>query len=217
MQNYDLTIETTEKLLASSPANPEVYKQYIASRKRDELPQDEINTLPADEQERVGWSVFHSDETGLFLFEYHVKGFLKEAARTVTGKLVTALVSKIDRFLFVVPRRLYMGNGAGIIQKPHGVEERPIRAMTMQGPRVSLKRSDYVDIGTKLSCRVTVLKDSEFRAAKNKELEPSDPFDMHDLLSSWLDYGQYMGLGEWRTGGYGRFTYTLRAQQGEAK
>jgi hypothetical protein len=30
-----------------------------------------------------------------------------------------------------------------------------------------------------------------------------------DVITECLDYGAMSGLGEWRTGGYGRFEYTL--------
>lgn len=194
MNEMTYTIKTTEELLASSPADSDVYKTYIASRK--EVPEDakdEISTLP--EREITGWSVFHSDETGLFMFDYHIRGFLKEAARNITGtkgdKGISALVSKIDRFVFVSPRRLYFKRNGKFITKPDGVRERPLRAMTMQGPRVSLKRSDTIATGVELSFTVAILP-------LCKEIT-------QEHIAAWLEYGKYCGLGEWRNGSFGRF------------
>ena len=217
MSEYHLKIVLTEPMLATSPANPEVYKEFIASRKKSEtdaeLPKDEIETLPAEKQELTGWSVFHRDDAGLFIFDYHIRGFLKEAATSVIGKDkekeneagvkgVSAVKSKIDRWLFVTPRRIYLhhaGNGA-ILSKPDEPLERPIRAMTMQGPRTSLKRSDTVAAGTWLEANILVLPLGE------RELNSK-------LIHQCLAYGQFMGLGEWRTGSYGRFNYTLNAME----
>ncbi|MDE1971361.1 MAG: hypothetical protein KGI50_07350, partial [Patescibacteria group bacterium] len=181
----------------------EVYKEYVLALKRDvavENGADESDTLPQtpEERERVGWSVFHSDENGLFMFDYKIRGFLKEAASSITGKNgLTAFKSKIDKWLFVKPRRLYFLDPKGNnILKPDGVEERPLRAMTAQGPRVSLKRSDYLNAGTQVDFTLVVLPLGQ------KELT-------EDLIRSWFEYGQFQGLGEWRNGSYGRFLFEL--------
>lgn len=208
----DVHIRFTEPLLASSAASPDVYKQYIAERKRQEIAHqrtraiaaattaeeieaataDELETLSSKERELSGWSVFHRDESGLFVFDYHARGHLKEAARAITGKGISAIGSKIDRWLFVRPRRIYLHRDGQTLGKPDGVMERPIRAMTMQGPRTSLKRSDFVAAGTEAEFSLLVLPLGE------KELTP-------ERIRAWLDYGQYMGWGEWRTGSHGRF------------
>lgn len=195
MNQAEYTIRTTEELLASSPADPEVYKTFIASQKPDkpEEATEEISTLP--EREITGWSVFHHDDKGLFVFNYHLKGFLKEAGRNITGTKgdtgITALISKIDRFVFVSPRRIYFQRGGKVLTGPEGTKERPLRAMTMQGPRVSLKRSDMLLPGVELTFTVDILP-------LGKEIK-------QDHIAKWLEYGRLCGLGEWRNGGYGTF------------
>lgn len=181
--------------------NPEIYKQFIASRIVDDKEKagEEVDTLPAGEQEKVGWSVFHSDENGLFLFDYKIRGFFKEAASAVTGKAgLAAFKSKIDKWLFVAPRKLYLRRSGSPITKPDSVLERPIRAMTAQGPRVSLKRSDLVIAGTEVKCNLILLSLGEREITEK-------------ILREWLDYGQFQGLGEWRNGSNGRFTFELHA------
>jgi hypothetical protein len=74
--------------------------------------------------------------------------------------------------------------------------ERPIRVMTMQGPRVSLKRSDLVNPPVRLSFTVTVLP-----LARREITE--------DVLRQWFDYGQFAGISEWKNGSYGRFDFKL--------
>lgn len=201
---YSLKITLTEPLLASSPADPDVYKKFIQGKidAENEKKGDEVETLPAGEQEKTGWSVFHEDENGLFMFDYQVRGFIKSAAEAVTGNKGTeglvAYKSKIDKWLFVTPRRIYYRapEGAHITEK-HGVLERPLRAMTMQGPRVSLKRSDLIKPGSYIEATINVLPlgDSSF---------------MKERLEDWFWYGQWQGLGEWRSGSYGRFQFELK-------
>lgn len=195
MNQAEYSIRTTEELLASSPCDPQVYKTFIASQaEKPEETQDEVETL--QRREITGWSVFHSDETGLFMFDYHVRGFLKEAARNITGTKgdtgITALVSKVDRFVFVSPRRLYFKRDGKILSKPDGTKERPLRALTMQGPRVSLKRSDMLNPGVEISFTVSILP------LGGKEIT-------QEHIAKWLEYGRLCGLGEWRNGGFGRF------------
>lgn len=212
MNQQEYSIRTTEELLGSSPCDPSVYATYIASRKLDENKQpdkagtaDELSTLP--EREVTGWSVFHEDERGLFLFDYHVRGFLKEAARNITGskgeKGISALVSKIDRFVFVSPRRLYLRRNGKVIKQPEGIRERPLKAMTMQGPRVSLKRSDTILPGAELTFTVSILP-------LGKEIT-------QEHVESWLQYGELCGLGEWRNASHGRFELIADGAKGKAK
>jgi hypothetical protein len=215
MKIYTLHVKLTEPMLASSPADPEVYKRFIIERKKkeienartlegettkplEELTADELETLSSGGREMSGWSVFHKDACGIFLFDYHVRGFMKAGAEAMMGKAgMSAYRSKIDKWLFVFPRRIYLRDAAGKnIPEAHGTLERPLRAMTMQGPRISLKRSDYVNEGTNFQCEVRVLDlgEKEFTVAR---------------LQEWVSYGQYSGFGEWRTGSYGRFEATL--------
>ena len=209
LTTYHVNMTFTENVLASSPADPEVYRTFIAKKEQElkdgkmvpsdkpveALAEEETSTLPAD-REQTGWSVFHQDETGLFLFDYHIRGFLKEAAGALTGKGLTAYRSKIDKWVFVNPRRIYFMRDGNPIKEKEVVCERPIRAMTMQGPRVSLKRSDSILSGATLACEVVILPLGAKEITK-------------EHLDLWFKYGQFSGLGEWRTGGNGRFTATV--------
>lgn len=202
MRTYEVEICFTEPMLASSPQDPAIYQRFIDGRKRADAEErgEEVKTLPAEDQEIGGSSVFHRDENGLFLFDYKLRGFMKEAAAAVTGKTgLTSYKSKIDKWVFVTPRRLYLSNGAGILKEPQGTEQRPIRGMTAQGPRVTLKKSERVDAGTHFKAELSVLPLGE------KEIDTT-------MIRAWLDYGSLCGLGEWRTGSYGRFTYELTAK-----
>lgn len=199
---YDVKIVFSEPLIASSPANKEVYKEFIQSRARKEAEatSDEAATLPAVEQEQLGWSVFHSDDSGLFLFDYKIKGFLKDSCEAVTGNKgesgLSAYKTKIDKWVFVWPRRIYLYRDGAVLKKPEGVYERPLRAMTMQGPRVTVKRSDQINVGCEAAFQIEVLP------LGHKEINEK-------RLQEWFEYGRYSGFGEHRSGGYGRFSFSM--------
>lgn len=189
---YEVRFELLEPLLGTVPKDPDVYRKYIAS-KADGMIDEETATVPAGDAEKSGWTGFHTDEDGLFLYNYAVLGFIKEAGNTLKEQVgIKALRSKIDQFVFVEPRRVRLA------ALPDGKLERPLRAMTMQGPRVTVVRSDYVAAGTRFAVAVRVLK--------NKEISG-------EVIRQLLEYGRYRGLGQFRNGGYGRFTFEMSEQR----
>ena len=70
--------------------------------------------------------------------------------------------------------------------------QRPLRAQTAQGERVSLANSDEAPAGSAITFDVECL----------------DP--AHEkIVKEWLDYGRLRGIGQWRNSGKGRFTYEV--------
>ena len=182
-REYKIQLET--EMLGTVAMDPEIYKSYIESKKpEDKSNEDESDTVMKIEEK--GWTGFHKDEQGLFIYEYMVKGFLKAAGNVLKDIMkIKALRSKIDDFVFIQPRRIYLGQN-----EPDGILERPIRVMTMQGPRVSLIRSDYVKAGTVITFQITMVPHKEIT---------------WEVLGGLLKHGELMGLGQFRNGGYGRF------------
>ena len=181
-KKFQLVLAT--EMLGTVPKDPAVYKSYIETKKPVNIEEDESATV--EHIEEKGWTGFHQDENGLFVYEYMIKGFLKNAGNVLKDQLkVKALKSKINNFLFISPRKIYLGK-----DKPDGVVERPLRAMTMQGPRVSLSRSDFVNGDTEIEFEITLLPHKELTWAVIDEL---------------FEYGKLCGLGQFRNGGYGRF------------
>jgi hypothetical protein len=198
MEKRSFQIELVTEMLGTVAMDPEVYKTYIESKK-PESNNSEEEYLTVEKIEEKGWTGFHKDEKGLFIYDYMVRGFLKAAGEVLSGTIkvekekkgivttekLKAVKSKIDKYVFVFPRRIYLGQ-----DKPDGVIERPLRAMTMQGPRVSLSRSDYVRAGIKLSFEIHLFPQKEIT---------------WDMINMFLGYGEYCGLGQFRNGSYGRF------------
>ena len=198
-----IEIILTEEMLGTKAANKEVFASFIASKCPDEdLRKQELDT--AEHREEAGTTIFHRDpESGeLMLFDYQIKGFLKEAADIARqseeepdddddGKKVRkkwgSAKTKFDNFVFVFPRIIKLGK-----KHPDGVCERPLRAQTAQGPRVSVARSEVVSAGTSMQCEIRLL--------------PGGPVN-EKMIRQCLDYGVLKGLGQWRNSGKGRFTW----------
>ncbi len=181
-------IQLLTEMLGTVPKDPAIYKSFIETKKPQDKEEDE--SLTVEKIEEKGWTGFHKDEHGLFIYDYMVKGFLKHAGNVLKENLkIKALRSKLDDFIFIFPRKIYLGK-----EEPDGVLERPIRIMTAQGPRVALIRSDYVNIGTVLKFRFVLFPHKEIT---------------WEVIQQLLGYGEFMGLGQFRNGGYGKFMYHL--------
>jgi hypothetical protein len=123
------------------------------------------------------------------LLDYQIKGFLKHSGKVHNGEHgVKALRSKIDDLVFPRPRVIKLN----VVGK-EGTCVRPILAETPKGPRTGIARSIELLEGTSFECDIKV-KGSQITEA---------------LLRELLDYGEDMGIGQWRNGGHGRFHYEL--------
>lgn len=186
-----------EPLLGTAPKNKEIYKDFIASKVTAEQQNEELETI-ADAMAEVekGTTGFHKDEEGIFIYDYLVKGFLKEAGNVMKLDMnLKNVKSKIDNLVFVFPRKLrFLTPDEKPLLDHQGYLERPLRAQTAQGPRVFLARSETVDAGNKIIC--------EFKIVPNKEINSK-------VICNILEYGALKGLGQFRNGSYGRFSYEI--------
>lgn len=73
-------------------------------------------------------------------------------------------------------------------------KQRSLRAMTAQGPRISLAKSEVVEAGAKLKFELKVMKGSPIEEGHIKKM---------------LEYGEISGLGQWRNSGWGQFTFEM--------
>jgi hypothetical protein len=113
------------------------------------------------------------------------KGFLCEAGRTLKESgMVKQIQDKVKRYLFVKPRKIRLpGDKLEVL-------ERPLRALTPQGPRTTVVRSDVIPAGTHIAFQLHLLKGGGLTKS---------------IIEEILSYGQYIGLGQWRTASWGRF------------
>jgi len=190
-----IRIDFQEPILGSWPANEELLTRFITAKAPS--PWQEEEEKQSIDPESKGLTVFPQDESGLFLWNFHLKGFLKEAGNVLKDSLkVKNLRSKIDNYVFIQPRKLYLKREDKHISEPDDIFERPLRAQTMQGPRVALTGSERIYPPCSITAAIEILE--------NKEITP-------DLIRDLLDYGQYKGLGQWRNGGFGSFTWLLNS------
>jgi hypothetical protein len=194
---YNVEIEFIEPILGSLPADPAVYTNYIASKAPSTWQHDEEVELAdarADEMNLdKGITVFARDEKGLFLYNYHVKGFLKEVANMLKDNFgIPNLRSKIDYYVYVQPRRIYLTRPNGrIIQEEDEIFERPLRAKTAQGERVALAASERINPPCKIQFTLEIVENSAGIT--------------WELLQEICKFGRLKGLGQWRNGGWGQF------------
>lgn len=71
-----------------------------------------------------------------------------------------------------------------------GTCQRPLRAATAQGERVTLAESESIPAGATLRFDVITFNDEQA-----------------DLVREWLNYGVFNGLGQWRNSGKGAFVW----------
>lgn len=183
-----IKIRLLEPMLGTVPKNKEIYGDFIATKAPKEIDTDEeIKTVK--ELEEKGWTGFMEDENGIFIYNYMIKGFLKNAGNVLKADLkITALKKKITNFVFVYPRKIYFLNKT----KPDGFLDRPLRS---DFPEITtLVRSDFVDPGTEL--------EFELKIYNNKEVG-------EEIIEKLLEYGRDCGLGQWRNAQYGSFEVVL--------
>lgn len=190
-------ITLTEELLGTASANKELHEEFIASKSADaDKKREELEALPADERMEKSMTVFPRTEDGTpMLWDYQVKGFLKEALGILLDfvepdcKIGKAKLSRwthkkiVDNAVFVKPRKIPL-------LKVDNICTRPLRADTMRGERIALASSEAVPAGTTLEVEITTLHPK-----------------LDDLMRKCLDYGANKGLGQWRNSGKGRFTW----------
>ena len=136
MNQYKIELTFTEPLLGTVPLNREMYADYIASKVNGAGALDEVETI--EEATEKGTTGFHRQDGKPAIYDYAVKGMFKDAAgmlRRVPGMAssrITAYKKIIDGLVFVTPRLIPL-TVAGELS----ILERPLRAETAQGERVS--------------------------------------------------------------------------------
>ena len=209
MKVVECELTFTEEMLGTKPGTPDVFAKYIASKREAGIAKDEINAEEnsaalADEAEIRGTTIFHKDANGNpFIWDYMIKGFFKDSCSALAkadnslSSGIRAFKKAVDGLIFVSPRKI------PCVMPPDsqiGVCERPLRAQTMKGERVTLARSETIPAGTKIKFTVTLLSESLYA-----------PF------MEWMAYGQLRGLGQWRNSGKGRFISTCNLVKGNTQ
>lgn len=197
-----------EGLLGTSPADSEIYRNYLASRAPTEaLADEETETIveSVDETFDRTLTIFPKLDDGTpFQYDYQVKGYFKDSCGMlnrlatkdpVTGKKgkvnesskLKAFKKEIDGNIFVFPRRIPI-----LFDGELTICQRSLRASTPQGERVALSASEEAPAGAIMEFWVLCMNDDHVKA-----------------VMEWMDYGWLRGTGQWRNSGKGRFTYEV--------
>ena len=202
MKTMKVKITFLESVLGTCPNNTEIYTEFIGSKSPDAMTlKEEVEAFGDDVVAEKGTTVFPRDDDGTPLFwSYQIEGFFKGTCgflRTVPDKKsskIKAYKKTIDGRIFVfgeksennpTGRKIRINNAF-----PMGLLQRPLRAQTAQGERVSLACSEEIPAGAWCEFSITMLNDSD-----------------EELVKEWLDFGQYNGIGQWRNAGKGRFVW----------
>lgn len=193
MKELHIKLTFTTPVLGTSPANKDIYRDFIGSKAPDAASvEDEVAALGADAVIERSMTVFPRTEDGRpFFYDYQIKGFFKDSCgglRKVAGSessKIKAYKKEIDKLIFPQPREIPIS-----FEGEMGKCERPLRAATAQGERISLACSEQIPTGATCEFNVVLLSDSHEKA-----------------LREWLDYGCLSGIGQWRNSGMGRFTW----------
>lgn len=193
MKEMRVRLTLTEPVLGTASNDKEIHSNFIASHAPDAPSRDEeVAAVGVDEVIEKSMTVFPRNEDGIpIMWDYQIKGFFKDAcgslrkvSDTKSSKL-KAYKKEIDGLVFVKERQTVIST-----DKPIESLQRPLRAQTVQGERISLANSEKIAAGATLEFTVLCLKD-----------------DLMGYVKEWFDYGALRGLGQWRNASYGRFTW----------
>lgn len=192
MKTLKIRITTTEEMLGTASANPEIHAEFIASKAPDAPKMEqEVEAVGAEEVFEKQMTVFPRVDGKPIMWDYQWKGFFKDscgALRKVTGSessKIKAFKKEIDGLIFVEPRAIPINFDGEI-----GICQRPLRAQTAQGERVALASSESIPAGATMELSIVCLSDAHEKAVRE-----------------WLDYGALRGIGQWRNSGKGRFKW----------
>ena len=212
MVEMNVHIKFIESALGTAPGDKEIYSRFIGSKAPDaNSMEEEVAALGVDEMVEKGTTIYPKLSDGTpFIWDYQIKGFFKDACgslRRLTGKdeetgkkkkavnessKLTAYKTVIDTLIFPEPRKIPIKlNGEMTIC------QRPLRAETMQGPRIALASSEEIPAGSEMWFKVICISEDHVKA-----------------VVEWLDYGYWRGISQWRNSGKGRFVYEVLKKDG---
>lgn len=195
-KKYRVELEFTTPFASSTPKNPKDIEAMLEARMPAKPPPDPVSIpelasqvaeeVEATEEVERGYATFKRDDEGLYYEARCVRAHIKDCANALQGLLgIRALKSKVAQRVYVEPEKIYIDK-----TEPDGNETRIVHAMTMKGPRSSLKTIDYVT-DVKLDFNLKVLDDGVINEG---------------ILRSIFEYGGTHGIGQERSQDWGRYT-----------
>jgi hypothetical protein len=192
-----------DKLERKIEQTKDYHERLILLNKKEDL-ENQLANLPDIKESELGkimvfYRAKYEDFDVPVIRGHQVLGFLKEAGYNFKDALgIKGLREKISRYVRVMPYDLYIYQDyvapENIVDDVDGILDRPLKASTPQGVKVSISRSEII-----YSKRDKVIQ-FELWLYKNKEVT----WDILEILMR--EYGITNGISPWRnTGYYGAF------------
>jgi hypothetical protein len=150
---YRVEMKVRDKILGGIPKNTELLVPWLMGRGNPKPVAEEIAAQVAKEADvsaeaEKAWTTFKGNEKeGYYIEGRQVKAMLKDATRySQLTSQIPGLTSKVAHDITIDPDRIVLTVPTGEEGKHEltGSEEKAIHVMTPQGPRTSIKISDYV-------------------------------------------------------------------------
>ena len=210
---YKVKVNFIRDVLGPAPTNPEIQKQYIklkmmqgrtgmsgdiAQTKLDEEHTNMKKDKQIDATKEKALTVFYRNEKGIpCIADHQIRGWIKEVAGIVgpidnwhnkkdgSGFKNEHYKNWIGSKIFF-PKRWH-----NFAKKPViSIFDRPLRAMTMQGPRVSIASSECIPAGNSITIEFGVTPDVP-----------------KEYLVELFKFGQMRGISQWSNAQFGTFTF----------
>ena len=220
-----LILTLTSPMLGTATANKEVYRNWIASLRKDEngetaIDEAEIESLPTvDEEVADKMTVFHRTPDGHpMIYTYMLKGLMKAACwslRRIKGKDSEYKSHKLTSYKMVISGHVFFAERTVRLDIPEEFSIPEIRnepyvlsdlrdgghqtLPTLQRP---LRAETAKGPRVALACSEAVPAGTKI-ACTLRVLDPQLRGLIHD---EWLPYGELKGLGQWNNAAWGRFT-----------
>lgn len=190
MKELKVRIVFKNGVLGTQTGDKDVYRSFIGSKAPDASTiEEEVANLGEDEVVEKGKTFFPRQDGKPFIYDYQLKGFFKSACSAMSkvkgskSEKMKAFKKNIDLRIFIKDRYNFIDNIREITEL-----QRPLRANTPQGERISLAISEMINAGATCDFTIQCLVDDDI-----------------DIVKEWLDYGQFNGLLQWRNSGMGAF------------
>ena len=194
MITLKVKVTTTEEMLGTASANPNIHEEFIASNAPDaQTREEEVAAIGPEEVFEKSMTIFPKIDGRPVAWDYQWKGFFKDACGALRKvphsecSKIKAYKKEIDGLIFPEPRAIPINFDGEI-----GVCQRPLRAQTAQGERVALASSESIPAGATMEFDIVLYVDAHEAA-----------------VIEMLEYGKRRGFGQWRNSGKGRFTYEI--------
>lgn len=224
---YRVRMEFLTKLCGGVPANPDLQKRWLEARKPENRPPQSksIDEIASEVYETTTAAGVATEEMTLHVFQRHggalavgmrtVRGHIKDIS-TVLSSLYVGKIAGERSFAVRVKNAVYYppevywipvldARTGKPIMEPTGRYDKAIHMMTPQGPRSAIKTLEYVE-GAAIEFPLLVMT------------QPSGKLVVSEAdLKTVFTYGGTHGYGPERGDGEGRYAFTLKQDDGEAK